>query len=448
VTIFRSVAISAMVVILGLGLVAACTQPTPTPTVGATPAQPTPEPLPETLGTVSVLGVWGSGELESFQTMIQPWEEMTGGSMEFEGTRDLTAVLRTRIAGDNPPDVAILPNPALMEEFARAGHLQPLDEMLDMDAFQRDYSQSWRDLGTIDGNLYGVFMKAANKSTVWYNPKEFQANNYTVPENWEDLTALSDQMVQDGKTPWSMAMESGASGGWPASDWIAEIVLNSHGPEFYDQWVAHEVPWTDPRIKEAFERFGQVAHTEGYVAGGVPAILSTNFMDGAYLPFMDPPRSMMYYLGSFTQGFIEDQFPDLVPVEDYDFFSFPVIANEYDGSVTGGADVVVVFRNNPTTASFVEYLASAEAQSIWVEGGGFTSINRSVPPESYPDALAAKAAEQLATATSFRFGAGDMMPAQVQSAFWAGLLDYLQNPNDLDQILQGIEGVAQDAYEN
>jgi alpha-glucoside transport system substrate-binding protein len=380
--------------------------------------------------------------------MVQPWEEMTGGSLEFEGTRDLTAVLRTRIAGGNPPDVAILPNPALMEEFARAGHLQPLDEMLDMDTFRQDYAPAWNDLGTVDGRLYGVFMKAANKSTVWYNPGEFQGNNYTVPEDWDGLMALSDQMVQDGMTPWSMAVDSGASSGWPASDWIAEIVLNSYGPEFYDQWVTHEVAWTDPRIKEAFERFGQVAHTEGYIAGGVPAILSTNFMDGAYLPFMDPPRAMMYYLGSFTQGFLEDQFPELAPVEDYDFFSFPVIVSEYAGSVTGGADVVVVFRDNPTTASFVEYVASAEAQSVWVERGGFTSVNRSVASESYPDALAAKAAEQLATAAFFRFGAGDMMPAQVQSAFWTGLLGYLQNPDDLDQILQDIEEVAQDAYED
>jgi alpha-glucoside transport system substrate-binding protein len=380
--------------------------------------------------------------------MVQPWEEMTGGSLEFEGTRDLTAVLRTRIAGGNPPDVAILPNPALMEEFARAGHLQPLDEMLDMDTFRQDYAPAWNDLGTVDGRLYGVFMKAANKSTVWYNPGEFQGNNYTVPEDWDGLMALSDQMVQDGMTPWSMAVDSGASSGWPASDWIAEIVLNSYGPEFYDQWVTHEVAWTDPRIKEAFERFGQVAHTEGYVAGGVPGILSTNFMDGAYLPYVDPPRAMMYYLGSFTQGFLEDQFPELAPVEDYDFFSFPVIASEYAGSVTGGADVVVVFRDNPTTASFVEYVASAEAQSVWVERGGFTSVNRSVASESYPDALAAKAAEQLATAAFFRFGAGDMMPAQVQSAFWTGLLGYLQNPDDLDQILQDIEEVAQDAYED
>lgn len=212
--------------------------------------------------------------------------------------------------------------------------------------------------------------------------------------------------------------------------------------------MAHEVPWTDPRIREAFERFGEIALNEDYVAGGEPAILATNFEVGSYLPFMEPPRAMLYYLASFTQGFIATQFPDLEPVADYDFFPFPTITSEYAGAVTAGADVVVVFRDSPTVRSFLNYLASAEAQTVWVERGGFTSVNQGVGAEAYPDELAAKAAEQLAAAPHLRFGAGDMMPAPVQEAFWSGLLDYLQNPDDLDQILAGIESVAQDTYTN
>lgn len=201
---FRSMFASALAII-GISLIGACgSSDSTSPTLTLTP---------EALGTVRVLGVWGGGELESFQAMIEPWEDRTGGSLEFEGTRDLSAVLRTLVAGGNPPDVAILPNPALMEEFAQSGDLQPLDQILDMDIFRDDYSQSWQDLGSVDDQLYGVFMKASNKSIIWYNPTLFQAHDYTPPQTWDELIALSDQMVQDGNTPWSIAVESAASSG-------------------------------------------------------------------------------------------------------------------------------------------------------------------------------------------------------------------------------------------
>ncbi len=56
-----------------------------------------PESEEEKIGTVNVLGVWDGDELESFQAMVAPWEEQTGGTMAFSGTRDLIAVLRARV---------------------------------------------------------------------------------------------------------------------------------------------------------------------------------------------------------------------------------------------------------------------------------------------------------------------------------------------------------------
>jgi len=243
-----------------------------------------------------------------------------------------------------------------------------------------------------------------------------------------------------------VAVESGEASGWPATDWIEQILLHESGGEVFDQWVSHDIPWTDPRIKSAWEKFGVIVLTPGYVPGGAIAALATNFVDGSYLPFDDPPKAGMYYLGAFTQGFIAAQFPDLQPDEDYSFFPFPTITPEYAGAVTGGANVVVVFKDNATTRSFVEYLASPEAQQIWVNLGGFTAVNKRVSLDAYPDPLARRAAEQLTAATIFRFDADDSMPSAVQKAFWDGTLAYLQNPSQLDDILAQIEAVATDAY--
>ncbi|MBE0417138.1 MAG: carbohydrate ABC transporter substrate-binding protein [Coriobacteriia bacterium] len=400
----------------------------------------------EPIGTVSVMGVWGAGEIEPFEEVVAAWEADTGGTMEFEGTRDLSAILRARVSGGNPPDLAILPNPALLQDFAGAGDLIALDDVLDMGALGDDYADTWIDLGTVDGDLYGVFIKAATKSTVWYNPANFNAAGYEIPESWDDMIALSDQMVADGTAPWSIGIESGGATGWPGTDWIQEILLAESGPDVYDQWVAHEISWTDPAIKSAFEKFGEVALAEGYVPGGADAILATPFQDASYLPFQDPPQAHMYFLGAFTQGFIAGQFPDLVPEDDYDFFKFPYVDAAYMGAVTGGADVVVMLNDTPSARSLMRHLATADAWESWAAAGGYSSPNRSLDVSVYPDALAAKAAEQLTESAIFRFDADDLMPSEVQNAYFAGIIDYLQQPDRLDAILGEIEAVAAEAY--
>jgi alpha-glucoside transport system substrate-binding protein len=319
--------------------------------------------------------------------------------------------------------------------------------VLDMGQIRADHSDAWIDLGTIDGNLYGLFIKAATKSTVWYNPGNFAEAGYEIPETWDELVALSEEMLADGTAPWSIGIESGGATGWPATDWIAEILLAESGPDVYDQWVAHEIPWTDPAIKSAFEKFGVMALTSGFVPGGADAILATGFEEASYLPFQDPPQAHMYFLGSFTQGFIANQFPDLVPEQDYDFFKFPYVDPAYAGAATGGADVAAMFNDTPSARSLMNYLADGASWESWAAAGGYASPNRSLDPSVYPDALAAKAAEQLTESAIFRFGAGDLMPSEVQNAFWNATIDYLQQPGNLDTILGDVEAVAAEAYE-
>ncbi|MFC2047539.1 ABC transporter substrate-binding protein, partial [Chloroflexota bacterium] len=392
------------------------------------------------------LGVWDGDELESFQAMVSPWADHVGGAMAFSGTRDLIAVLKARVASGNPPDVAILPNPGQMVELANEGKLAALDSFLDIDTINKQYAKGWINLGTVDGNLYGIFMKADSKGTVWYSPSNFAANGWELPNTWDEMIALSDIIVSQGMNPWSVAVESAEASGWPATDWIGEILLHESGGDVYDQWVNHEIPWTDSRIKSAWEKFGQIVLTTDYVPGGAATTLATHFIDGSYLPFEDPPRAAMYYLGAFTQEFISERFPELVAGEDYAFFPFPTINPQYAGGVTGGANVAVLFNDNRTTRSFMEYLASTEAQQIWVKRGGFTSLNNQVSLDAYTNPLARLLAEQLTGATIFRFDADDNMPAVLQKAFWKGTLDYLQDPLQLDSILADIESTALVAY--
>jgi alpha-glucoside transport system substrate-binding protein len=448
-----------VLILLVSGLTACSSSSSTTTPPTATTMPPTTTPpttMPTTIppsgggaGTVEVLGTWGGEELDSFNAMVGPWETQTGNIVNFTGTRDLNAILTTRVQAGNPPDIAILPNPGLMTELANEGKLIPLNNFLDMTQINQDYAKGWVDLGTVNGKLYSIFIKASDKGTVWYDPKTFEANGWTVPQTWDDMIALSNQIVAEGKVPaapWSVAVESGAASGWPATDWMAEILLRKYGGDVYDALVNHTIAWTDPKIKDVWQMFGTIVNTPGYVPGGATAALATNFQPGTYLPFQNPPKAAMDYLGDFTAGFISSQFPNLVAGSDYSFFPFPTIDAQYAGGVTGGADLIVVFKDSPEVRSLVTYLTGADAQTIWVKRGGFTSVNNKVDLSVYPDAISRAAAQQLTQATLFRFGAGDSMPSAVQTAWWAGVLSYLQDPASLDSVLANIESIAKTSY--
>lgn len=399
-------------------------------------------PVQTSGSTVTVLGTWGGNEVSSFQEVVFPFTEETGVGMAFEGTRDLAAVLTTRVEAGNPPDLAILPNPAQVQQFAEQGALVDLSTVFDMDAVNDAYAQSWLDINTIDGTLYGLFFKAALKSNVWYSPAAFEAGGYEVPTTWDEMMELSQQIIDDGGTPWCLGIESGAASGWPATDWVEDLMLRTAGPEAYDQWVNHELAWTSDEVSNAVSLFGEVARSEEMVVGGPAGVNSINFGDSPNDLFTDPPGCYMHRQASFITGF----FPDDVTPEDYDFFAFPEVNPEYGTPALVSGDTIVMFNDTPEARQLLQYLATAEAQSIWAEQGAFLTPNRNLDPASYPDDLTRQQAQILTGAEVARFDASDMMPAEIGAgAFWNGMVNYVAG-DDLGTVLENIETAAADAY--
>jgi len=397
----------------------------------------------EAKGAVTVLGVWGGDELTNFQEAVFPFTDETGIGMAFEGTRDLAAVLTTRVEAGNPPDLAILPNPGQMYELAKNSNLVDISKFMDMDKLNSNYAKAWLDLASYDGTLYGIFYKVANKSLIWYNPTAFSDAGYEIPTTWDELIVLSDKIVSDGNAPWAIGFESGAASGWPATDWIEDIMLRTAGPDVYDKWVNHEIPWTDPAVKTAWETFGKIVGKEDYQYGGSTGTLTTNFGDAPAPLFTDPPEAYMHRQASFVTGF----FPEGVEaVTDYNFFPFPPIDPAYGTPVLGGADLIVMFNDTPEARKLMEYLASAQPQEIWAAAGGFISPSKEVNLDSYPDELTKKMADMVVKAEVFRFDASDLMPAAVGAgSFWSRTLDYVGG-EDLDTVLGDIEASAVEAY--
>lgn len=385
-------------------------------------------------GTVSVIGTWGGDEEAAFREMVAPFEADTGITVEYTGTRDLNAVLTTGVASGILPDLAGLPGPGQMAEFADRGALVDLGTVLDVDQYTEQTAPAFVELGTVDGQLSGVFIKSAVKGFIWYDVEQFTGE---PPATWEDLQALPNGPAE---AKWCVALESEAASGWPGTDWIEDFVLRQAGPDVYDAWVAGEQAWTSPEIRQAFEAFGEVV--EGSF-GGADTILNTPFGEGGNPLFADPPGCLFHHQASFITSFFQEQ-GGAAP-EDYDFFPFPDVNPEFSGALTGAGDLFGMFNDTPQSRALINYLVTPEAQQIWVNIGGALSGNREVT--EYPDEISQKSAEALINAEIFRFDASDLMPEAMNNAFWGAILNYVQNPGDLDQILSDLDATQADAYE-
>jgi alpha-glucoside transport system substrate-binding protein len=393
-------------------------------------------------GTVNMLVVFGGDELTNFESMLKPFEDRTGIDVAIEANRDANAILETRIQGGNPPDVAGLPGPGPMAQFARDGVLKEMPQEV-KDIVAEEFPETYTPAGTVDGKLVGIFAKVSLKGLIWYNPEQFDAAGYQVPDDWAGVEALADQIAADGTPPWGIGLESGAASGWPGTDWIEDFVVRQSGPDVYDQWWQGQLAWTDPQIKAAWEAFGKYATDPKYVAGGPNFEISTAFGNGGDCLFKDPPECYLVHQASFMPSFWAETFPDAKAGKDYDYFMMPPI--EFD-AITSSGDLFGMFNDTDAAQQLMAYLVSSEAQEAWVKTGGVLSANSQVSPDAYPDEATREAADILLGAEIQRYDASDLMPAAMNDAFWKGILQYVQSPDQLDSILENLESTRQSAY--
>jgi alpha-glucoside transport system substrate-binding protein len=388
---------------------------------------------------VTIIGTWGGTELDNFLAVCGE----SGVKVKFETTRDLDAVIKTRLAAGSQPDVAVLPNPAKLKELAKTGKIKDLG-FLDEQALLKDYARAWLDLASYGGKLYGIFYKAANKSVIWYNPKEFEKNGWKVPTTWDDLVDLTKTIAKSGKKPWSI----GADIGWPLSDWIENIMVRVAGPRMYQEWIDHEIPWTDGSVRQAFAEWKKIVGDPSNLYGGIDGTLATTFQNAAFAVFQDPPKAYMYYEGDFMGGIVSVELPNVKLGENMAFFPFPPINPEYKTPVVGGADVIVVFNDSASVKKLVSFLTTTKAHEIWVKRGGFISQNKNVSLDLYPDKITRASAEILANAEVYVFDASDLMPPAVgnQGGFWDACKKFIQKPSSIDTILGDMEKLAEKNY--
>lgn len=397
----------------------------------------------ENTGRVSIAGANTGAEGDAIQTVIDENVNNTADfTATYTGSDTFEQNVLIQIEGGTPPDIATFPQPGTVIEQAQQGNVIALEDLgFDIAELEGKYGKYLMSLGEYEGKHYGYPSDTNFKSAIWYNTKAFEAAGYEPAETWEDLIALSDQIVADGKAPWCIGTGSEAATGWPATDWMEDIVLRSQGTEVYDGWVDHSVLFASPEIKAAAERFGEIIFTDGYVFGGHENISGTDFRDAPDPMFQDDPPCYLHRQATFITNF----FPEgLTPVEDYNFFPFPSIDGN-EGALFAGS-IAVVFNNRPEVIEYLELYSSQEAQCSLgsIEGVGLISANFNVGGDCYDNPLIAQAADTLTTALKdevARFDGSDLMPPAVGSGeFWNGMNNYTNNgPDNLDSVLERID---------
>jgi len=390
-------------------------------------------------GTVTMLAVWTGAEGKSFQAVLDGMKKKYPDvKVKYKAATDPAAALSTAVQGGNPPNVAALPNPGLMRDFASRGAVKPIT--FARSTVAKNFSKDWVKFGTFNGKLYGVFFKGANKSTVWYNVHSFKNAGVTPPKSWSQLLKDAKTLRASGATAYSI----GGADGWTLTDLFENLYIRMAGPAKYDLLTVHKIPWTDPSVKRTLAQMAIVFNDKSNIAGNP---LQTDFPTSVTNVFQpSKPKAAMVMEGDFVPGVAAGQ-TKAKPKTDYNVFPFPSVIGKGGDYVVGGGDMVCLFKDTPAARALITYLASPEAAEIWAKRGGYSSPNKNVPASAYPDEITRTTATALAKASTFRFDMSDLAPQAFGSQDeFSDLQAFLKNPKDINGAAAKLEKDAKAAY--
>lgn len=385
-------------------------------------------------------GITGTAEAGLVKQAVAEIKEATGVNVTYQPSRDFTTLISSKVRGGDAPDIALFPQPGLLLDMSE--DITPLGDVdVGLGQIRQTLIPGLLDSATKDGKVYGAPIDQAPKSLVWYPKKAFEQAGYEVPTTHQELLDLTEQIKQDGKTPWCIGLESGPDTGWPATDWLEDYVLRTAGPEAYDQWVAGKLEFSSPQITEAAETVGEIMLTPGNVQGGGQAIVSTSYGDSAAQMFESPPACYLHRQASFITTFFPDNVQQNLD-EEAGVFVLPPVEGGYDGTpILGSGNFAALFNSdNENAVKVMEYLISDKFGTPRYEAGGVLSPHTTFDVDKYPDETTKEIARQVNEADVYRFDGSDLMPAEVGTgAFWTGMVDWVSGQKDLKTVLPEID---------
>lgn len=397
--------------------------------------------------TVTVYTAIVAPESDPYVASFEAFEECTGATINYEGDKAFSEQVSVRVQGGNAPDIAFVPQPGMVQTLVDSGQAvaAPADTEANVD---ENFGEDWKAYGTVDGTFYAAPLGASVKSLVWYSPSAFADAGYEVPETWDDMMSLTDQIAtdnDDGLTkPWCVGFGDGAATGWVGTDWIEDVLLRTADGETYDQWVTNEIPFNDPAVVEAFDTAGEILLNDDYVNGGLGdsrTISTTAFVD-AGLPILDGTcflhRQASFYANSWPEG------TEVGPEGDVWAFYLPAVDPDVAKPVIGGGDFALAFDDRPEVQAFQTYLSSADwanERARVTTAGGAVSANKGLDVELLTNEVDQLSVEMLQDPNAlFRFDGSDLMPSAVGAGtFWTAMVEWTTEGKTSQEVTDQVE---------
>jgi len=392
--------------------------------------------------TVTILGAFGGDEEKFFVQSLQKFQQETGIKIQYTADTDFTTTIKSKVGSGDSPDIGLFPQPGGLLEMAGQNKIQPIDTYLDYDKLDSTLVSGFMDASRYKGRVYGAPMRMAVKSIVWYPKAAYDKGGFNKePKTIQELYGVADKIKGTGVAPWCVAWNSDQATGWVGTDWLEEYMLRMYGPEVYDQWTSHEIPFNDPRVVKALDEMGKILKAPGSVYGGTQAILNTKFGEAMTPAFATPPKCMLHRQGNFATTFypknVQSDLDNQVGT-----YPFPPYQGGYDGKpILGGGDLAALFNgNDPDAKKVMEFLAGDKFGAEWAKAGGWLSPHKTFDMKNYPNETTRNVAKMATEADIFRFDGSDLMPKEVGSgSFWTGMVSWVNGSKTSQQAADEIE---------
>lgn len=391
--------------------------------------------------TVEVMYAFSGSQSTAFQEDLKAWAAANKITLKFTQSDAFEEMISTRVASGSAPDIAIFPQPGILQGMAKKGKLAELSTQLDLEALKKDIVPGFLDAATMDGKIYGAPMAMNGKSFYWYNKPAFEAKGYTVPKTHQELLALVDKIKADGGTPFCFGLGSGSATGWPGTDWIEDYVLQTGGTGVYDKWVKGEIKFDSPEVRKAFDIYDKLLLTDGNVYGGAKAAASNAFAQALNPMFDAQPKCWLGKQGNFItqKGFFTDEVYNNLDAK-VGMFMTPSVGGQHP--VLGGGDLAAAFtQNDANVKKVLKFMTTDPAFGTnQVKTGAWLSPLKSFDKAKYPNKVLRDVVDSIQGASVFRFDGSDQMPGAVGSgSFWKGMVSYTSGNADLNTTLKTID---------
>jgi alpha-glucoside transport system substrate-binding protein len=388
---------------------------------------------------VTITGSIRNAEADKLLRSWNTFEDCTGITIDYDGIAAFEQDLKDKVAAGDPPDIALFPQPGLIADMARSHVLKPVSAEV-KEHVERWWSPEWQTYGTVDGALYAAPLNANIKSLVWSSPRFFADHGYTTPSTWAEMLQLTERIAAAGVKPWCAGAESGSASGFPITDWLEDMLLRTAGPDVYDMWVAHKIPFNDARVVDALDKVGTILRDPRYVNGGYGGVqsIATVAMSEGGLPILQNTCAMHR-----QASFYANEWPDgtkIGPDGDVYAFYLPMLDTTRARPILGAGEFVGAFDSRAEVQAVASYLSMPQWANARARLGGAVSANKAIDPEALQSPIEKLSAQLLTDpGTVFRFDGSDMMPAAVGTGtFWTGMIDWL-NGKPTKDVLDAIE---------